>query len=102
MALWEAGWACLLGALESLTEADLLKTITIRREPLIAIDAIQRQVAHYPYHIGQIVYIARLIRDQSWKSLSIEPGQSAQYNAGEGIKDPANLDWNRKSEEEAK
>lgn len=88
--MWEKGWTCFLGALESLTEADLLKTITIRREPLIVIDAINRQLAHYPYHVGQIVYIGRLIRDQGWKSLSIEPGKSAEYNAGEGIKDPAN------------
>ncbi|WP_276484445.1 DUF1572 family protein [Paraflavitalea pollutisoli] len=87
---WEAGWACLLGALEALTEADLLKTITIRHEPLIVIDAIQRQLSHYPYHLGQIVYIGRMIKDNGWQSLSIEPGQSAAYNAGEGIKDPAN------------
>lgn len=87
---WEAGWACFLGALESLTEADLLKTITIRREPLNVIDAIQRQLSHYPYHVGQIVYIGRMIKDKDWQSLSIEPGRSAEYNAGEGIKDPAN------------
>lgn len=89
--LWEQGWACFLGALESLTEEDLLKTITIRREPLIVIDAINRQLAHYPYHVGQIVYIGRLIKDEAWKSLSIEPGKSAEYNASEGIKDPANI-----------
>jgi hypothetical protein len=88
--LWEQGWACFLGALESLTEADLLKTITIRQEPLIVVDAINRQLAHYPYHVGQIVYIGRMLKDQAWKSLSIEPGKSAEYNASEGIKDPAN------------
>lgn len=88
--MWSTGWACFLGTLESLTEEDLLKTITIRREPLIVIDAINRQLAHYPYHVGQIVYIGRLIKDQAWKSLSIEPGKSAEYNAGDGIKDPAN------------
>ncbi|AXY78307.1 DUF1572 domain-containing protein [Paraflavitalea soli] len=87
---WEKGWACFLDTLESLTEADLLKTITIRQEPLIVIDAINRQLAHYPYHVGQIVYIGRMLKDQSWKSLSIEPGKSAEYNASEGIKDPAN------------
>ncbi len=89
--MWEKGWACFLGALESLTEDDLLKTITIRREPLIVIDAINRQLAHYPYHVGQIVYIGRMIKDQTWKSLSIEPGKSTEYNAGEGVKDPANV-----------
>ncbi|MDF2190212.1 DUF1572 family protein [Paraflavitalea sp. CAU 1676] len=92
---WEEGWACFLGALESLTEADLLKTITIRQEPLIVIDAINRQLSHYPYHVGQIVYIGRMIKDQQWKSLSIEPGKSADYNAGEGIKDPANVNWGK-------
>lgn len=88
--LWEQGWACFFNALESLTEEDLLKTITIRREPLIVIDAINRQLAHYPYHVGQIVYLGRLIKGQAWKNLSIEPGKSAEYNASEGIKDPAN------------
>lgn len=92
--LWEKGWACFLGALESITEDDLLKTITIRQEPLLVIDAINRQLAHYPYHVGQIVYIGRMLKDQSWKSLSIETGKSAAYNASEGIKDPANLSRN--------
>lgn len=90
MNLWQEGWSCFLGALESLTEEDLLKTITIRREPLIVIDAINRQLAHYPYHVGQIVYLGRLLKGEAWKNLSIEPGKSAEYNAGEGIKDPAN------------
>lgn len=89
--LWEKGWACFLDALASLKEEDLLKTITIRKEPLIVIDAINRQLAHYPYHVGQIVYIGRMIKDQQWRSLSIEPGQSQQYNDSDGIKDPANL-----------
>jgi len=89
--IWEQGWACFLGALESLKEEDLLKTIYIRKEPLIVIDAINRQLAHYPYHVGQIVYIGRMIKDQAWKSLSIEPGKSQQYNDSEGIKDPAKL-----------
>jgi hypothetical protein len=87
--LWEKGWACFLGALGSLTEEDLLKTIYIRKEPLIVIDAINRQLAHYPYHVGQIVYIGRMLKDQQWKSLSIEPGRSAEYNASDSIKDPA-------------
>jgi len=58
---WEKGWACFLEALGSLTEDDLLKTIYIRQEPLIVIDAINRQLAHYPYHVGQILYIGKIV-----------------------------------------
>jgi hypothetical protein len=86
---WEKGWDCLLNTLGSLQEDDLLKTIYIRKEALSAIDAINRQLAHYPYHVGQIVYIGRMIRKETWKSLSIPPGQSEQYNQGSGIKDPS-------------
>lgn len=89
--LWEEGWTCFLNELLSLKEDDLLKTIYIRQEPLSAIDAINRQLAHYPHHVGQIVYIGKLLKDQSWKSLSIEKGQSQQYNNSEGVKDPAKL-----------
>ncbi len=79
--LWEKGWNCFTGILESLKESDLLQTIYIRREPLIVVDAINRQLAHYPYHVGQIIYIAKIIRDQQWKSLSIEKNKSDDYNA---------------------
>lgn len=77
---WEKGWACFIGALENLTETDLLKTIYIRKEPLLVIDAINRQLAHYPYHAGQLIYIAKLIKDKEWKSLSIEKGRSDDFN----------------------
>ncbi len=87
--IWEKGWVCIFQALESLKEDDLLKTITIRKEPLTVIDAINRQLAHYPYHIGQIIFIAKMIRDKSWKNLSIPKGQSLQYNTGSQLKDPA-------------
>ena len=87
--LWNKGWQCCLYALESLTEDDLLTTIYIRKEPLSVIDAINRQLAHYPYHIGQIVYIGRMIRNENWKNLSIPKGTSQQYNQGGQIKDPA-------------
>jgi hypothetical protein len=79
--LWNEGWACLLNALQSLTEDDLNKTIYIRTEPLNVGDAILRQLAHYPYHVGQIVYIGRLIKNENWQSLSIPKNQSKQYNA---------------------
>jgi hypothetical protein len=78
-ALWEEGWNCLLSALRSLTEEDLLKTITIRHEPLIVIDALNRQLAHYPYHVGQIVYIGKMIRKEEWQSLSIPRGASEKF-----------------------
>lgn len=86
---WEEGWACLFRALESLTPADLLKTVFIRKEPLSVVDAINRQLAHYPYHVGQIVYLARMTQKNQWKSLSIPKGQSEQYNQQTGLKDPA-------------
>jgi hypothetical protein len=87
--IWEKGWSCFIGALESLNETDITKTIYIRGESLTVTDAIIRQMAHYPYHIGQIVYIAKIIRDTGWQSLSIPKGQSAAYNSGDQAKDPA-------------
>lgn len=87
--LWEKGWQCFLNALTSLTENDLLKTIYIREEPLLVIDAINRQLAHYPYHVGQILYMGKQIKDANWQSQSIEKGQSEAYNKSDGIKDPA-------------
>ena len=57
-----------------------MKTIHIRSEPLFAYDAILRQLAHYAYHVGQIITIARMIKDKNWKSLSIPKGSSQQYN----------------------
>jgi uncharacterized damage-inducible protein DinB len=87
--MWEKGWTCYLEALQSLTSNDLLKTVTIRQEPLTVIDAINRQLAHYPYHVGQIVYIARLLKNDAWQSLSIPRGASLQYNQGDHAKDPA-------------
>lgn len=87
--LWEKGWSCFLNALTALTENDLLKTIYIREEPLLVIDAINRQLAHYPYHVGQILYIGKIIKDNRWQSLSIEIGKSEAYNKSDGIKDPA-------------
>jgi Protein of unknown function (DUF1572) len=80
IALWEEGWYCLLSALQSLQADDLLKTIYIRHEPLIAIDAINRQLAHYPHHVGQIVYIGKMIRNEKWESLSIPKGGSGDFN----------------------
>lgn len=76
---WEKGWACLFAALDGLTPAHLGQTIYIRSEPLTVADAILRQLAHYPYHVGQIVYLGKCLAGQDWASLSIPKGQSAQY-----------------------
>jgi hypothetical protein len=80
IAMWEDGWRCLIDTLRSLKDDDLLKTITIRREPLLAIDAINRQLAHYPHHVGQIVYIGKMTLDNNWQSLSIPKGASQSFN----------------------
>ncbi len=79
LSLWNEGWHCLLQTLESLTPTDLHKTATIRTEPLQVYDAILRQLAHYPYHVGQIVYLGRLLKNETWRSLSIPKGNSAAY-----------------------
>ena len=71
IAIWEKGWQCCLDTLQSLTPQDLLKIITIRQEPLTVTDAINRQLAHYPYHVGQIIYIAKILQNNQWESLSI-------------------------------
>lgn len=80
LALWEAGWKLLFDALTPLTDADLSKTITIRTEPHSVTQAINRQVAHYSYHIGQIVYLARHFAGSQWKTLSIPKKSSAEFN----------------------
>jgi len=69
-----------LDALGSLTDDDLEKNIYIRTESLTVIDAINRQLAHYPYHVGQIVYLAKMIKDKEWQSLSIPRGGSVAFN----------------------
>jgi hypothetical protein len=88
--IWNKGWDCFIHALQSLKEDDLLKTVTIRQEPLTVIDAINRQLAHYPHHVGQIIYVAKIIKDGSWNTLSIAKGASNAYNKSDGVKDPAN------------
>lgn len=77
--LWEEGWQVFLAALESLTEEDLLKTITIRLQSLVVVDAINRQLAHYSYHVGQLVYLGRWMKEADWQSLSIPKGSSETF-----------------------
>jgi hypothetical protein len=68
---WEAGWQVVFTTLDSLKEDDLLKTVYIRNEPHSVIEALNRQVSHYGYHVGQIVFLAKHLRYKGWKSLSI-------------------------------
>jgi Protein of unknown function (DUF1572) len=86
LSFWNTGWECLLKTLESLTDEDLEKTITIRSEPLQVYDAILRQLAHYPYHVGQIVTIGKMIKDASFTTLSIAKSKSKDFNENMGHK----------------
>jgi len=83
---WKEGWDVFLGALDSLSEGDLEKTIYIRNQGHSVVEAINRQLAHYPYHIGQMVFIGKMCA-QEWTSLSIPKGNSGQYNADKFAKD---------------
>lgn len=81
MKQWEAGWEALFFALEPLGDADLARAISIRGEPLSVLQAINRQLTHYAYHVGQIVYVAKHYAGNSWRTLSVARGKSAQFNA---------------------
>lgn len=78
--LWNEGWNCVLNAITSINEANIQQNIFIRNEPLTISDALLRQLSHYSYHIGQIITIARIIKNDDWKSLSIPKGKSNEYN----------------------
>lgn len=78
---WNEGWKTCLQALESLTPSNLSNTITIRTQPLIVVDAIVRQLAHYSSHVGQIIYIGKLVKATEWQTLSIPRGKSKEFQA---------------------
>ena len=86
MSKWNEGWQCLFNTLDNLTPADWDKDIYIRNEQHTVVDAINRQLAHYPYHIGQIVFIGKMAAS-GWKALTIPKGQSQTFNA-EMFKNP--------------
>ena len=86
MARWERGWAAVFNTLESLSDADLWRIVHIRNEPHTVFRAINRQTAHYNLHLGQIQLIAKHIRGDAWKYLSIPPGGSRDFNAKMGIR----------------
>ena len=77
---WEKGWQVVIETIQSLTGDDLSRTITIRSQPLIVVDAINRQLAHYSYHVGQIVYLGKCLCEENWQSLSIPKGNSNAFN----------------------
>jgi hypothetical protein len=77
---WEDGWRCLFGAIEPLSDADLGRRITIRGEAHSVMQAINRQLAHYPHHVGQIVLLAKHFSCDHWESLSVPRNRSAEFN----------------------
>ena len=81
LAIWNKGWNCLFNALNSIKEDDWQKDIFIRNERHSVVDGINRQLAHYPYHVGQIVFIGKMVKGTTWKSLSIPKGKSEPFNA---------------------
>lgn len=81
MKKWNDGWDCLFNTLESLKPEDLSTIVYIRNEGHTALEAINRQLAHYPYHVGQIVFYAKLLKKSEWNSLSIPKNKSKDYNS---------------------
>jgi hypothetical protein len=84
LAAWERGWTAVLQTLAGLREEDLLKTVTIRGEEHTALQAIQRSLTHTAYHVGQIIYLCRLLTTEGWEWITIPPGQSQQWKAQGG------------------
>ena len=80
MKLWQNGWDCVFNAITPLSDADLDRTITIRGEAHSVMQAINRQIAHYSYHCGQIVFLAKHLQANQWKSLSVPRGKSEEVN----------------------
>jgi hypothetical protein len=78
--LWDRGWKYLFDALAPLNDADLVRTVTIRTEPHSVMQAINRQVAHYSYHVGQIVFLAKHASADKWQALTVPKKKSAEFN----------------------
>jgi Protein of unknown function (DUF1572) len=79
--VWERGWKYVFDALEPLSDADLTRTVAIRSEPHSVMQAINRQIAHYSYHVGQIVYLSKHFSADHWTALTVPRGKSAAFNA---------------------
>ena len=87
LSAWEKGWQCLFIAIDALTNDDLERIIYIRNQGHTVTEAINRQLAHYSFHIGQIVFLSKMIKDHEWASLSIPKGESKSYNENKFAKD---------------
>jgi hypothetical protein len=79
MAWWEEGWTCAFAAIDPLKPEDVMRTVTIRGVPHTVLQAINRQIAHFAQHIGQIVFLAKHLRSNEWKTLSIPRGKSEEF-----------------------
>jgi predicted secreted protein len=101
LARWNEGWNCLFSALGTLTEDDLQTIVYIRNQGHTVMEAINRQLAHYPYHIGQMVYIAKMIAGEGWKSLSIPRGNSRSFNADKFAKPKSRRHYTDEAPEKA-
>lgn len=88
--MWDEGWKCFFNALNLLNAEDLNRIIYIRNEGHTVLEAINRQLAHYPYHVGQMVFIGKMICNENWVSLSIPKGKSNSYNAEKFSKEKHN------------
>ncbi|MFZ0761558.1 MAG: DUF1572 family protein [Candidatus Sulfotelmatobacter sp.] len=93
MKWWEEGWNCVFAAIEALQPEDVMRTVTIRGEPHTVLQAINRQIAHYAQHIGQIVFLAKHLRSSKWKTLSIPRGKSEEFKMA-----PAKFDHDLRKE----
>ena len=80
LAYWDRGWKCVFDAIEPLTADDLMRTIRIRGQDYTVVEAINRQIAHYAYHVGQIVYLAKHFKSRDWQTLSVPKNKSAEFN----------------------
>lgn len=78
--IWEKGWTTLFEALNQISEENIHQIIYIRGEKHTVLDAVLRQLAHYPYHIGQIIYVAKMLKNEDWQTLSIARNKSADFN----------------------
>jgi len=79
MKWWEEGWNCVFAAIDALKPEDVMRTVTVRGEPHTVLQAINRQIAHYAQHTGQIVFLAKHLRSNEWKTLSIPRGKSEEF-----------------------
>jgi hypothetical protein len=79
MTWWEEGWSCVFATIDALKPEDVMRTVTVRGEPHTVLQAINRQIAHYAQHTGQIVFLAKHLRAGEWKTLSIPRGKSEDH-----------------------